>query len=219
MQTQLVTVNDAPFQDVVAKAIALEELNTRNYQYKNKPNYHKKTNFNRVNEKLSQQPASLAKADTPNREIKNNPEIICFKCHKPGHKRKDCPELKRNGKVDKDLTITNGISTDLGDFYEFYGNVAGIELKIIVDTGAQANLMRRSVADSLPGSAIKSKSAAKERNLTSVHGERFKLICELLLTISTSNGSIDIPVIVVDDEPFPGDILLGADFLRRQKFN
>ena len=94
-------------------------------------------------------------------------------------------------------------------------NIGGRNLKCFIDTGSAATLIKSNVMDSL----FCHSRGRRARQLIGVSGTLLDTVEERDITVSVSQkAKVQHRFIVVRNCPFPGDALIGIDYLRRFEF-
>lgn len=94
-------------------------------------------------------------------------KIKCFYCKKTGHIKRDCFKLKQSKTIGDKKIQVGAVELNLVKSKKLFvvnGNIHGKKLKILVNSGAQCNLISEEIGKSLPIPMLKSDVMLKVKN-------------------------------------------------------
>ncbi|XP_062568971.1 uncharacterized protein LOC134231056 [Saccostrea cucullata] len=156
-------------------------------------------------------------------------EIRCYECKKPGHIRRNCPQLKRRQKQSDDrsgkasMNQANGdgkrasgpqVSVGLGSSIEECGlyinvNVQGVKAKFLVDTGATVTLVSETLYRKLPAS-VRPKLHEVNQIIMSANGTALSVHGKAEFNIGIDQLTYHNEAVVAN---LKADGILGLDFM------
>ena len=155
---------------------------------------------------LTQRLDSLLKQE---HQTKYSRRVNCWHCKKPGHVRRNCPQLRAgNGNGDRSARHTSAVACTL----TLKGAVEGYTTHMLVDTGSSVTLLHENVWKAAVRGQ-KQLSPAKYHAVMAVNGESLVLSGQgdVLLKVGEHVGVHSVLVV----KEMTQECLLGTDFLER----
>lgn len=138
--------------------------------------------------------------------------IKCFKCNNFGHKSNECPNNTK-----KTLKIQE-LSTDCSLAPYKVIKMNDVEVKVLIDTGSDVNLIKMSHFNSVCGSQHGFDSSSVTR-LTGIAEHEIQTKGSTIVKIQIDDCYFDTVIHIVDDDSIPVDIILGNPILNEVEVN
>lgn len=186
-------------------------------------NTYKADSVSKLDVSREKQAQQTSKNNNNNKERKENQNIVCFNCRKPGHisrnctepqKRKKCTKCNKYGHNEENCEATqkskcNTIEENKEKFNMKMVKINNVVVEALIDSGSARSLIKRNFANQFENN-FKEKCFVRLKGFA---GSEYECVELMKSNIIIDDVCVNANLLIIDDNKLDYDVLVGRDVL------